>query len=118
MTTLKVAAFISIFFFSTIIAFAQNNPQTNTNIPKIPEGMEAVQIGGSAQLIIPKGAKTRKVGAEIIVEGTKEYMARNIEEINVRLAKIEKVQDDLKQTLEVLKEAVKNLEKSVKPSEQ
>ena len=62
---------------------------------EVPEGMEAVQIGGSAWLIIPKGAKTRKVGAQVIVEGVKEYMSRRFEEMDARLIKIEKALEDL-----------------------
>lgn len=99
--------FILVFFLSAIVVFAQN-----TNTPKIPEGMEAVAIGGSAQLIIPKGAKTRKVGAQIIVEGTKEYMARRFEEMEQRLAKMEKDQEDLKKKIQSLEDTIKQTQKN------
>lgn len=79
-----------------------------SNQPKVPEGMEAVTIGGSAQLIIPKGAKTRKVGAQIIVEGTKEYMSRRFEEMEARFAKLEATLDELSKELQSLRESLKS----------
>ncbi len=100
------------FFFSGIAVFAQSEkkheiPESQKN-QRIPEGMEEIQIGGSAKLIVPKGAKTRKVGAQIIVEGTKEYMTRRFSEMEERLATIEKRQEDLTKEIETLK---KTLEK-------
>ena len=111
MRKLNIIIFVFTFFFSGSVVFAQS--ETNQEIPKtksnqpIPEGMEAVQIGGSAQLIVPKGAKTRKVGAQIIVEGTKEYMSRRFFEMEKRLAEIEKRQDEMAKEIGTLK---KNLE--------
>ena len=105
---MKVFIAIFIFFFSAIIVFAQSN-----NSQKIPEGMEVIKIGGGGgQLIVPKGAKTRQVGAQIIVEGTKEYMSRMIYEMGERLTKIEKSQEDLKKEVETLKDIIKEMQKN------
>lgn len=96
-------AIFALLFFCPCLVFAQEG-----NKPEVPEGMEAVTIGGSAQLIIPKGAKTRKVGAQIIVEGTKEYMSRRFEEMEARFAKLEATLDELSKELQSLRESLKN----------
>ena len=101
--------FISIFtfFILTISAYGQS-----TFNREVPEGMEAVRIGGSGWLIVPQGAKTRRVGAQIIVEGSKEYMSRRFFEIDKRFEKIEKNQEDLKKEVGVLKDLVAGMQKN------
>ena len=96
-----------ILFSSVIIVFAQSN-----RIQNIPQGMEMIEINGEGggQLIVPKGAKTRKVGAQIIVEGTKEYMSRRFYEMEERLAKMEKAQGDLEKEVVALKEIAKKVQ--------
>ena len=96
MKKLRICFFILFFFLLNFTAFAES-------VQKVPEGMEAIQLGGSAELIVPKGAKTRKVGAQIIVEGTKEYMSRRFSEMEARLAAMEKRQDDLIKEVKSLK---------------
>ena len=108
----KIYIFIFLFFFSGIFVFAQSeekkqNPAYEIK-QEIPEGMEAVQIGGSAQLIIPRGAKTKKVGAQIIVEGTKEYMSRRFSEIDAQIEQIKKTQEAITEELKTLSDAIKN----------
>jgi hypothetical protein len=86
------------------------NPSTTTH-HEVPEGMEAIPIGGGGStLIVPKGAKTTKVGAQIIVEGTKEYMARMVEEMGARLDAMEKKQEELLNEIETLKKTVEELQ--------
>ncbi len=65
---------------------------TSTTGQEAPEGMEKIRLGGSAELIVPKGAKTRQVGAQVIVEGTKEYMSRRFAEMETRLNALEERQ--------------------------
>ena len=108
----KIYIFIFLFFFSGIFVFAQSEEKKQNPVyeikQEIPEGMEAVQIGGSAQLIIPKGAKTKKVGAQIIVEGTKEYMSRRFSEIDAQIEQIKKTQEAITEELKTLSDAIKN----------
>ena len=87
-----------------IFAFAQNDSNLN-----IPQGMEAITVGGSGKVIVPKGAKATKIGAQVIVEGTKEYMARKFDEMEQRFAKIEADQEDLKKQLEALQAKVNSV---------
>ena len=96
---------IFVFFFSGIAVFAQNEKKQ-----EIPEGMEEIKIGGSAKLIVPKGAKTRKVGAQIIVEGTKEYMSRRFSEMTEQLKRIEATQAELQEQLKTLEKTVKSIQ--------
>ena len=95
MNRTKIFILIFTFLFTGAIVFAQTKRQ-------IPKGMEVIKMGGSAEIIVPKGAKTRKVGAQIIVEGTKEYVARRFEEMEERFTAIE-------QNQEVLRNEIKNL---------
>ena len=92
--------FVFCLFFSPVLLLAQNEENQNQ---QIPEGMEEIQIGGSAKLIVPEGAKTRKVGAQIIVEGTKEYMSRRFSKMRERLEAIEENQKNLADQIEALK---------------
>ena len=97
---------MAIFLIPTISAYAQS-----TLNREIPEGMEAVRIGGSGWLIVPQGAKTRKVGAQIIVEGSKEYMSRRFLEMNERFEKIEKNQEALQKELSAIRDLIAGMQK-------
>lgn len=99
------------FFISSACAVAQESTP-----PQVPEGMEAIQIGGSGWVIVPKGAQTRKVGAQIIVEGTREYMSRRFEEMEARLAHIERAQEAIQKGLESLTELIRTLTGGTAPS--
>ena len=103
-----IRIFIPIFMFSILTSCAYGQSTFNQ---KVPEGMEAVRIGGSGWLIVPQGAKTRKVGAQIIVEGSKEYMSRRFFEMDKRLEKMEKDQEDLKREIDDLKGLVVGMQK-------
>ena len=113
MKIIMIPVLIFVLSISASHALAQEEANGETK-QKIPEGMEEIQIGGSAKLIIPKGAKVTKVGAQLIVEGTKEYMARKVSEMEERLAAIEKNQEDLKNEIQTLAEFVnKNLKNEI-----
>ena len=98
----KIFILVFMFMVPLISVFAQNSVTQ-----KIPIGMESVQIGADGHLIVPKGAKTRMVGAQIIVEGTKEYMSRRFFEMEERFERIEKNQEEIKKEMEALKDALK-----------
>ena len=104
---MRIFILIGIFSILTISVYAQSIFNR-----EVPEGMEAVRIGGSGWLIVPQGAKTRRVGAQIIVEGSKEYMSRRFFEIDKRFEKIEKNQEDLKKEVGVLKDLVAGMQKN------
>jgi len=101
--TVSLVIFILLFLGAMALAQSEITRQ-------IPEGMEEVQIGGSGKLIVPKGAHTRKVGAQIIVEGTKEYTSRRFFEMDEEFARIEKRQTELGDELKTLESAVKKIQ--------
>lgn len=107
MRRLKAFILALVFIFSAVIVFAQFSEE------KVPKGMEVITIGGSGQLIVPKGAKTRMVGAQIIVEGTKEYMSRRFEEMEERFAKMEKNQEDIKKEVESLQDLITKMPQNI-----
>ena len=117
--TLAALIFLS---FSTI-GFSQTEDNINqetlreseissTSNVVIPKGMEVVTIGSGGKRIVPKGAIVRKVGSQIIIEGSKEYMSRKFEEADARFTRIEKANDELKKEIEALKTAIKATPKS------
>ena len=69
----------------------------------VPEGMEVVAVTGGYKLIVPKGSKLRKVGAQIIVEGQKEYMSRHFEEMRKRFDEVTATIEELKEEIKVIK---------------
>ncbi|MCK5580135.1 MAG: hypothetical protein KAJ18_02565 [Candidatus Omnitrophica bacterium] len=73
----------------------------------VPKGMEVIKTGTNSSVLVPKGAKTKKVGSKFVVEGTREYMARRFAEIDERLEKIEKAQEELNR--KILKVLIKEM---------
>ena len=80
-------------------------------IDEIPPGMEVIDMTKSYKLIVPKGAKTRKVGAQIIVESTREYVSRMVDDINSRLKVIEEAVSKLKNDSVVVSDFVQKQKK-------
>ena len=97
---------LAILFLPAAAAFAQDNTPT----PKeIPVGMEEVRLGSGATLIVPKGAKIREVGSQVIVEGTKEYMSRKFSEMKETQVKNEKAQTGFQAQLDALNGLIKDM---------
>lgn len=99
---------VSIFFalvLVPVLVFAQQEPSVSAQGGDVPEGMEVVQVTGGYRLIVPEGAKTRRVGAQIIVEGDKEYYSRRFHELSQEIA-------GLKAQIEQLKEQMSELKKN------
>lgn len=99
---------IAVLFCSSFV-FAQQDPSANVQGGDVPEGMEVVNVTGGYRLIVPEGAKTRRVGAQIIVEGDKEYYSRRFHELAQEIA-------DLKAQLEKLQQQVSALQKNAENS--
>lgn len=85
--------------------FAQQDQDPVAQGGDVPEGMEVIQVTGGYRLIVPQGAKTRRVGAQIIVEGDKEYYSRRFYELSQEIA-------DLRTQVEELKRQVGELKKN------
>jgi len=93
----RTLLFFCLTFFS-LPAFAQDKVVKETG-DNIPVGMESVQVTGGYQLLIPQGAKIRRIGAQIIVEDDREYLSRRFYEISQDVealkTQVKQLQDDM-----------------------
>jgi peptidoglycan hydrolase CwlO-like protein len=64
--------------------------------------MQVVPVTGGYRLLVPQGAKIRRVGAQIIVEEDKEYFSRRFYELSKEL-------EDLKSQVKQLQEQINEL---------
>lgn len=103
----KISFVFLIFIFAlwAISVFAQEYEWSQ--IIEIPPGKEFIRVGGNVFKIAPQGAKTRKVGSEIFVEGSVAYTARRFMEIEERLIQLETEQGELTREIEELKMQIK-----------
>ena len=103
MTRFDLSIIIVLFLSSSV--FAQQDQSVSAQGGDVPPGMEVVNVTGGYRLIVPEGAKTRRVGAQIIVEGDKEYYSRRFHELAQEIA-------DLKAQVEKLQQQVSELQKN------
>ncbi len=80
-----------------------------------PPGMEVIQIG-DAKVITIKGTKIKKKGDLLVVEGTKEFVARKFIELEETFSKLEERTSRLEKEVEKLKKTLGEIEKE-KPTE-
>lgn len=71
---------------------------------EIPSGMEEIEVSGGYRIIVPKGAKTRKIGAQLMIEGDAEYMARRFEEMDQEILRLKESVNNLQDRIEQLEE--------------
>jgi len=72
---------------------------------EIPPGMELINMGG-IHMIVPQGMKIEKKGSLMTMEGSDAFAARNFKEMKTRFEKIEASQDELKKTVDDLKQEI------------
>ncbi|MDD5466056.1 MAG: hypothetical protein PHP73_06955 [Candidatus Omnitrophica bacterium] len=75
----------------------------NTDQQEPPSGMEIVTVGNGQQLVLPKGTKMRKIGAQLIIEDNAEYVAERIWNLEKRVKKLEETNEELKKQVQELK---------------
>jgi hypothetical protein len=102
---LTVFIFLFVFLFSSKL-WAQDQivPEGSGNAPL---GMEAVQVTPGYKLLVPQGAKIRRVGAQIIVEEDQEYFSRRFYELSQEI-------EDLKDQIKALQDQVNELKEEAK----
>lgn len=83
--------------------------QTEGPSEETPAGMEKVQVGKGAEVVVPRGTKVSKKGDLIVLESANEYVARKMLEVEERLARIEQEQKALRQQLEELSATVEEM---------
>jgi hypothetical protein len=99
MKKISICLMAVIFIAQAALLAAQENNAVKQEV--IPEGMEKVQIG-NLHLVLPKGAKYKKEGSLITVESPHEYVARLMQGIEARLAKVEATQKELQVKVEAI----------------
>ena len=91
--------------FAVIVSAADNKD--------IPPWMESIDNGGRSTYLVPKGAKRRVFGSQVIVETPNEYVARRLYEMEEYLdgqfAQIDETQQEIRKELEGLQREVKRL---------
>ncbi|MDD5466098.1 MAG: hypothetical protein PHP73_07175 [Candidatus Omnitrophica bacterium] len=75
----------------------------NSNQQKPPSGMEIITVGDGQQLILPKGTKMRKIGAQLIIEDNAEYVSERIWDLEKRIKRLESANEELKKQIQELK---------------
>ena len=107
MKKLKVVSFFLIFMCCSVAVFA-------VKAKDIPPWMEDIEKSGRSTYLVPKGAKRKVVGSQIIVEAPSEYVARRLYEMEGYLRrcfkKIEENQEKFQKELEELKKSIGKLE--------
>lgn len=106
MGTFKILGIILIGLCGAVVGFAQ----TQIEKQEVPAWMELISDGGAkGKYLIPKGAKVRQVGSQVIIETPSEYMARRFYEMEQRLKKIEDKQEALQKDLQIIKKGLEEL---------
>ncbi len=104
---LILSSFIRVFLFccflSSSFSWAQDQAAQESG-PNVPVGMQVVQVTGGYRLLVPQGAKIRRVGAQVIVEDDKEYFSRRFYELSQEI-------EDLKSQIKQLQDLVVELQK-------
>jgi len=113
MKNLKIISLLcAVLLFSAII-FAAND---KNEAP--PPWMEDIKVKGRSTYLVPKGAKRKIIGSQVVVEPPNEYVARRLYEIEQdleeRFTKIEKNQEELKKELEEIRNALNEVKKEQK----
>lgn len=102
-----LAAFI--LALSVISVFAQGAQEhTNQTNMDVGPGMEVIKHG-NLNVIVPKGAKVREEGGMLTIEDIGDYTGRKFEETDQRLAAIEETQEELREKIEQLTQAIADL---------
>jgi len=109
MKQLTITSFVFIFLFSCVMCVAAKDKK------EIPPWMENAveEFKGRGVYLVPKGAKRKMIGAQVIVEPPNEYVARRLYEmehyLEKRLGVIEKKQDNLHARLEELRKIIEDV---------
>jgi len=79
---------------------------------EVPPGMEIIKINDTNVIAI-KGTKIKKKGDLLIIEGTKEFVARRFLEVDKQFSKIEEKTKYLEREINILKETLNELKENI-----
>lgn len=111
MKKIKYLFLIFIFTILPMICVLAQEDETE----EIPPGMEIIQIGTGAFAIVPKGTKVHRQDGIILLETTREFVARRFLDLDAHIAEIKAKQEELKNEVEKLKEALNKIQESKSP---
>ncbi len=97
-----------IFFFVFSSAFVVAQEETEE---EVPPGMEIIKINDTNVIAI-KGTKIKKKGDLLVIEGTKEFVARKLLEIDSKFSKLEEKNKSLEKEINNLKETLTELKEN------
>ncbi len=104
----RIFLFVIVFMGCVMMAFAAKKED-------IPPWMENIDASGRSTYLVPRGARRKVVGSQVLVEAPNEYVARRMYEIEEylegRFRKIERDQKEIKEELRAIKEMIDGLDK-------
>ncbi len=107
----KITPFLLVFIFVLCASFIHAQENKDYTIEeegiRLGPGMERKRVGG-INLRVPKGAEVYQDGPNVIMEELEEYIARKFKEMEDRIGKIEKNQEELNKEIKRLKEIIKS----------
>lgn len=102
----RIVCLFALFIFTvsmTVVCAQGNKKSKNTDIPP---GMEIIEVGNTSQMV-PQGTRVIKEGGRRTIESTRRYMARRFFEMDARLKKLERENDELKKEVRKLEALLK-----------
>lgn len=105
--------FLALFLFSAVVYADQKENE-------IPSGVEKIKVTEGYYLLLPKGLKYRKIGAQILIEDDGNFVGRRIDDFKVEINSLKEENINLKkdlasqaETLLALKKDLENQAKSL-----
>ncbi len=104
---------VVIIFLTAIIYISLGVSHNFCQQGRLDEGLESVDIGQGASVLIPKGARINDKDGVLKIEGAKSFSGRKFEEVEKRLDKLEKNQIEFKKKIEDLYVIVAEMRKNI-----
>jgi hypothetical protein len=101
-----ISIFGLLFFTASVWA------QEDQNEEEVPPGMEIVKVGDVRAVVI-KGTKIQKKGDLMVLEGTKEFVARKFLEYDENMSGLKTRDSDIEKELEQLRKELNELKEKV-----
>lgn len=107
---MRKSAFL--FLIALFIFYAFSGIAKEDKKEEIPAGMEMIQVGDGQKLYVPKGTKTKRVGAQLILEDNSEYTAKKFSEIESVIKTLQARIEEQKIEIEQLKKIINEIQNS------
>lgn len=98
-TFIFICCMVLNFFMLSAFAWAGDNANQQDSLA----GMEIIKVGQGEELLVPKGTKTHKIGAQLFVEDRAQSIMNQIVALEKRLQELELANLELKKEILELK---------------